>query len=373
VTFTATISSGPTGTITFYDSGTSIGTGTISGTTATFTTTTLAVGTHAITAGWAGNTNYSAVKSSAITQTVSKVTPTLSVASSSTPSTYGGSVTFTAAISSGPTGTVTFYDSGTSIGTGTISGTTETLTTTSLSGGSHSITAVWAGNTNYSAVTSSAITHMVSQAVAVTPFSVTLAQGQMQQFSAAVSGTSNQAVNWTISSSGTDTISATGFYTAPVSITAQQTVTVTATSQVNSTTGTATVTLTPIWPVGGPPGTVVTITGIGFGSAEGASSVTVGGLSAVTLFWSDTQIQAQIPTGTGTGPQSVVVTVAGQAITNVAFTVTPGLVGITPPPTGVTASVTMDTPNQTAPLIFYGTAGQCKRPKSPSGPAVVRR
>ena len=262
---------------------------------------------------------------------------------------FTGSVTLAASgLPSGVTASfATNPTTGSSVLTLTASGTatvgTATVTVTGTSG-------------SLTATTTVALT--VSQVVSVTPPSATLAQGQTQQFSATVSGTSNQAVNWTISSSGTDTISATGLYTAPVSITALQTVTVTATSQANSTNGTATVTLTPIWPVGGPAGTVVTITGIGFGSAEGASSVTVGGLPAVTLSWSNTQIQAQIPTGTGTGNQNVVVSVGGQTITDVAFSVTPGLTGITPPPTGVTASVTMATPNQTAPLIFYGTAGQ---------------
>ena len=170
VTFTATISSGPTGSMTFFDGSTSLGTGTISGTTATLTTTSLAGGSHSITANWAGNTNYSTVTSSAITQTVNKATPTLSVASSKNPSNYGDSVTFTATISSGLTGnTLTFYDGSTSLGTGTISGTTATLTTTTLAVGSHSITVKWAGNTNYSAVTSSAITQTVNAMTTPTP------------------------------------------------------------------------------------------------------------------------------------------------------------------------------------------------------------
>jgi len=164
VTFTATVSGGPTGTVTFYDGGTAIGTGTISGTMATFTTTTLSGGSHSITAKWAGNSNYSAVTANAITQTVNTVTPTLSVATSATPSTYGASVTFTATISSGPTGLVTFYDGGVSIGTSTISGTTVTFTTSGLTGGSHSITAGWTGNTNYAAVTSQAVSQVINAA-----------------------------------------------------------------------------------------------------------------------------------------------------------------------------------------------------------------
>ncbi len=164
VTFTATISSGPSGTITFYDGSTQIGTGTISSGKATCSTSTLGTGTHSITASWPGNTNYYSVTSSAITQTVNQATPTLTVASSANPSTYGGSVKFTATISSGPSGAVTFYDGSSSIGTGSISGGKATYTTTSLTAGTHSITANWPGSTNYISVTSSAITQTVNKA-----------------------------------------------------------------------------------------------------------------------------------------------------------------------------------------------------------------
>jgi RHS repeat-associated protein len=196
VTFTATISSGPTGTVTFYDSGSAIGTGTISGTTATFTTTNLAVGTHSITSYWAGNTNYKAVTSSATTQTVNPAAPSLNVATSGTPSTYGGSVIFTANISSGPTGSVTFYDSGTAIGTGMIVGTTATFTTGTLTAGAHIITAGWSGNTNYKAVTSSAFIQTVNKSTPIitwaTPsaitYGTTLSATQLDA-SASVAGT----------------------------------------------------------------------------------------------------------------------------------------------------------------------------------------
>ena len=94
-----------------------------------------------------------------------KTTPTLTVATSGTPSTYGSSVTFTATITNGPTtGTITFYDGSTSIGTGSIGGTTATCNTSALAGGSHSITAKYPGNSSYNAVTSSAITQTVNKA-----------------------------------------------------------------------------------------------------------------------------------------------------------------------------------------------------------------
>ena len=73
VTFTATVngadSGTPTGTVTFNDNGTSIGTGSVTGGLATFTTTTLTVATHTITAVYGGDNDYFA-SSGSLTQTV---------------------------------------------------------------------------------------------------------------------------------------------------------------------------------------------------------------------------------------------------------------------------------------------------------------
>jgi hypothetical protein len=316
VTFTAMVSTGPTGAVTFSDGGNSIGSGTLSGNVATFTTSSLTFGAHTITATWPGNSNYNAVTSNPITQTVgkatpviawptpapitygtalsaaqldattttagsfvyspalgtvlnagsqtlsvtftpadtgdyntatatvtlvvnkatsaitwaapaaitygtalsavqldatanlpgtlvytpaagavlaaglqtlsvtftptdtadygtatatvlltvNKATPTIAVTTSGTPSNYGNAVTFTATVSSGPTGTATFYDAGNSIGTGTLSGNLATFATSTLAVGAHAITASWPGNSNYNAVTSSAITQTVNLA-----------------------------------------------------------------------------------------------------------------------------------------------------------------------------------------------------------------
>jgi RHS repeat-associated protein len=77
LTFTATISGGVAGAITFLSDGTSIGTGTINGATATLNAPTLVAGSHAITATWGGNGNYNAVSSPSITQVVNKATPVI--------------------------------------------------------------------------------------------------------------------------------------------------------------------------------------------------------------------------------------------------------------------------------------------------------
>ncbi|MGA2207898.1 MAG: Ig-like domain repeat protein, partial [Terracidiphilus sp.] len=70
VTFTASINSGFAGTITFYDGITPIYSGTISNNAVSFTTSSLATGSHTIYAYWPGNTTYSALTSNAVIQTV---------------------------------------------------------------------------------------------------------------------------------------------------------------------------------------------------------------------------------------------------------------------------------------------------------------
>ena len=168
VTFTATLANGssPSGIVTFKDGTTPIGTGTISGTTATYTTTGLNVGSHSITAEYDGDSNNAAATSAAITVTVTvgQSVPTLVVSASNAFPALGKPVTFTATLSNGssPSGTVTFKDGTTTLGTGTISGTTATYTTTGLSAGSHSITAEYSGDTNNAAATSAAITVAVA-------------------------------------------------------------------------------------------------------------------------------------------------------------------------------------------------------------------
>jgi uncharacterized repeat protein (TIGR01451 family) len=81
VTFTATASSSggtPTGTITFKDGAVVLGTATVAaGGIATFTTSTLALGSHSITASYAGTTNFAASNSATLVQTVNTPTDSL--------------------------------------------------------------------------------------------------------------------------------------------------------------------------------------------------------------------------------------------------------------------------------------------------------
>jgi hypothetical protein len=82
VTLTATVPSGATGTVGFYDGATSpamsLGTGTVSSGAATLTLTTLQAGTHPITAVYSGDGSYNSSTSSVLSQVVTKSSVTVS-------------------------------------------------------------------------------------------------------------------------------------------------------------------------------------------------------------------------------------------------------------------------------------------------------
>lgn len=137
VTLSATLTSssnstqGPTGTVTFKDGTTSLGTANVtpagatttvgaSGT-ATLATTFATSGTHSITAAYGGDINYAASTSPAVSLAVGQTT-TATVTSSSTSIASGGSVTLTATVvgtgtGASPTGTVQFMNGTTALGT----------------------------------------------------------------------------------------------------------------------------------------------------------------------------------------------------------------------------------------------------------------
>ncbi len=101
--------------------------------------------------------------------------------------------------------------------------------------------------------------------VTVSPASASLTQSQTQQFAANVTGTSNTGVTWSLASGSAGTISASGLYTAPSTISGMETVTVIATSSANTMdTGSATITLNPKTLSGSPSGNyTITVTGTG--------------------------------------------------------------------------------------------------------------
>ncbi len=169
VTFTATVTTGASagnlsGTVTFYDGATTMASNVALGTagttaTATYTTTTLAVGKHSITVSYCGDTGHSPSKSTdpngtapALIQNVLEGTAT-NLASSVNPSALGQSLTLTATVTASagggvaPDGTITFFDGTTILQNVALNaGGVATYATAALAAGPHSITATYGGD-----------------------------------------------------------------------------------------------------------------------------------------------------------------------------------------------------------------------------------
>jgi hypothetical protein len=153
------------GTVSFYDGSTLLGSTSVSNGQALFTLSALPVGTHNLSATYSGDSNFGVSSSSSLAVTVGRASTSATLTASSLTTTLGSSLTFTAKIASSnsetPTGTVRFMDGSTQLGTGTLSAGTATFGTTSLTAGSHSITAIYDGDGNYLGSTSSALSEIV--------------------------------------------------------------------------------------------------------------------------------------------------------------------------------------------------------------------
>ena len=104
------------GTVKFLDGTTVLGTETLNSSgEASFTTSALAAGTHAITAYYGGDADFAAASASALEQTVLAVVPPL-LASTAGTAEAGQSLTFTADVPGDAAGTVSFLDNGVSLG-----------------------------------------------------------------------------------------------------------------------------------------------------------------------------------------------------------------------------------------------------------------
>jgi Bacterial Ig-like domain (group 3)/FG-GAP-like repeat/Abnormal spindle-like microcephaly-assoc'd, ASPM-SPD-2-Hydin len=114
--------------------------------------TTLAVGSHTITAQYSGDANYSGGASAPVTVTVNQAVSTTAVTSSANPSLAGQSLTLSAKVTSNgptPTGNVTFASGSTSLATVALSGGSAAYTTTSFTNpGTLAITASYSGDAN---------------------------------------------------------------------------------------------------------------------------------------------------------------------------------------------------------------------------------
>jgi hypothetical protein len=175
VTFTATVAAvspstaTPTGSVTFKDGTTVLRTVVLSGGSASFTTSLLAVNSHTITATYNGNGNFKGSGPATSAVTVSQDATTAVVTSSVSSPVYGQAVTLRATVTAAtpgsgkPTGTVTFYDGTTKLGTAPLSNGVASIKTTALAVSSNSITVVYGGDVNFLGTTSAALSLTVRQ------------------------------------------------------------------------------------------------------------------------------------------------------------------------------------------------------------------
>ena len=147
VTFTNTlVPADATGDVVYYVDGTAITGDSIS---------TLSVGEHTVVAKYAGDNNYNADESEALTITVAKADATVTVSADKTEIKYGETITLTTGLlPADATGDVTIY----------VDGEVSGATLSDLSVGTHTVVAKYAGDNNYNAVESEDLTITVAKA-----------------------------------------------------------------------------------------------------------------------------------------------------------------------------------------------------------------
>jgi hypothetical protein len=189
VTFTATVAAvapgggTPSGTVAFTIDPTAASptvlTGTLVAGVATVSTSTLSVGTHSVVANYVGDSSLSvqnyrtAGNSTTLTQIVNQADTTVTLTSDINPSNFGNTIILKATVT--PTspgagnpatdtspGTVTFMDGTTVLDTMSVAAAASTgLEVSTLTKGTHSLTAVYSGDSNFNTATSAALTQTV--------------------------------------------------------------------------------------------------------------------------------------------------------------------------------------------------------------------
>jgi len=318
ITLTATVTpsasgsniASPTGSVTFYDGTTSLGTGTLASGTATLTATLSPGKTHSLTAKYGGDTNFGSSTSTAQNAAGGTIPSTTGLSSGSYAITYGASDTFTATVAANssvtttlvPTGLVSFYANGTLLGTGTLVSGTATYTTTALPVGLESITATYAGDTNFAAssstvyngVTVSAATGTLTASIAPSPTPYGSTATITATLTLSGGGTPTGTITATVPGTGGGTYMGTlagntgGSATATIVVNAPPPGTYTITVACPTTTTTANYTCTP---------TTVSLT-----TTKGATATTVSFSPAAPYAGQTTTVSALITnTGGGTG------------------------------------------------------------------------
>jgi hypothetical protein len=183
VILTATVSPGTgpngtiaSGTVSFRDAGVLIGSIPLNNGLAVLSTTSLVVGNHPLTAVYSGDTNFNTSTSPPVTQLVNPQATSVFLTASPTTAQPGQGILFSAQVSpSSATGTVTFREGTNSIGSADLVAGLAVITVSTLSSGSHNITAVYAGGGNFGSSTSNSVTVSVGTVVTATTTTLSVA------------------------------------------------------------------------------------------------------------------------------------------------------------------------------------------------------
>jgi hypothetical protein len=151
------------------------------------------VGSHSISALYEGNSTYQRVTSNRVTVTVNSPSA-VKLEVSPTETTAGKVAILKATVTGGtgqPTGTVKFYDGSNMLGSGALEDGAANYSTSALTAGSHSITAVYSGDAKDSPATSSPVGLTVAKAtpaVALSASASAVVAGKQVTLAASVKG-----------------------------------------------------------------------------------------------------------------------------------------------------------------------------------------
>jgi len=189
VAITATVkvqvgSAAITGTVTFTNGATTLGTAQLGGQGTATISPTLAPGNYSIVATYGGNANGAGSASAALPLTVQIATTKTVVSATPSPALVEATVTFTATVTGNggtPTGAVSFLSDGVSIGSAPLKAGTATFTYSALAAGTHAITASYAGDANDAASASAAFSETVGTISTVTDLGASTTTGVTPQ------------------------------------------------------------------------------------------------------------------------------------------------------------------------------------------------
>ena len=176
-TFTAKVTPAiagvPTGTAQFFDGANLLGTSALDATgAANFTTSALSVGAHSVTVQYSGDANFITSTSAAVNITITPASTSLALAISPSTPTYGSPITATASLTipgqGTPTGTVTFSIDGQALPLVPIVNNSASLPLPVLTAGTHSVSAAYSGDANFTAANSNTVSLVVAQAATTT-------------------------------------------------------------------------------------------------------------------------------------------------------------------------------------------------------------